>query len=50
MDGETVWIVQGALGRIPIIADSEEEALDGYIERYIHRAEEPEEELSEILA
>lgn len=43
MDDETVWIVQGALGRIPIIADTAEEAVDEYIDRHMDKAEEPDE-------
>lgn len=34
LDDETVFVVQGSFGRVPIIADTAEEAKDAYVEKY----------------
>lgn len=35
---DSIFVVQGAYGRCPIIADTEEEAVDRYVEKYLGRA------------
>ncbi|MDN4162952.1 hypothetical protein [Nocardioides abyssi] len=44
MDGEAVKIVQGMYGRTPIIANTDEEAADRYVEKYRNRIKQDEED------
>ena len=38
-DEDTIWIVQGNYGRVPILADTEEEAKNRYVARFLHEIE-----------
>ena len=42
-DDEMVWIVQGRYGRAPILANTAEEAMDSYIDKYRSRMGQDEE-------
>lgn len=44
LTGETVWIVQGSVGRKPIIADTAEEAKEDYLFRFYIQKEPVEDE------
>jgi hypothetical protein len=36
-DDDTVWIVQGNHGRVPVFADSVDEAKDRYVQKFAKR-------------
>lgn len=42
LDDEPLWIVQGPLGRVPILAGTEEQALEDYWIKYNKRVTEDE--------
>lgn len=44
-DDETWFVIQGPYGRVPILADTAEEAVDRYISKFLHEIEEIEEEI-----
>jgi hypothetical protein len=36
-DDDVIWIVQGNHGRVPVLANSEEEAKNRYVEKFSNR-------------
>ena len=50
-EDETLFVVQGPYGRVPLLADTEEEAVDRYVARFLHEIEEDEvEAVTEAVA
>lgn len=49
-EDETVWIVQGPYGRVPVLADTAEGAADRYVARFLGKIEEDAEEVVTELA
>ena len=41
-EDDTIYIVQGPYGRVPILADTEEEAADRYVQKFLGEIEEDE--------